>query len=53
MADIPEAASPYPILDITLPIFKGSVRFLQKTSSIASNSDLSASATAINLFNKY
>ena len=50
IADIPEAASPYPILDITLPIFKVLLLFLQKTSSIASSSDLSASATAIKVF---
>lgn len=47
IADIPEAASPYPILDITLPTGSGTFLFLQKTLSIASNSDLSASGTAV------
>lgn len=45
MDEIPEAASLLPMFDITLPIASGFFLFLQKTLSMASISDLSASGT--------
>lgn len=46
IAVMPEAASQYPKLDITLPTRSGSVLSSQKTLSIESNSTLSASVSA-------
>ena len=48
----PEAASVYPMLDITLPTKRGWLLSLQKIELIASNSALSASGTPLKKVNK-